>query len=567
MLASVLLWSVACNPPAPAPQPTAHPGDETPRHGGTLQLASFADIRGLDPATASDALSGEALEVIFAGLVDYDAKANLVPDLASHYEISEDGLVYRFFLREGVLFQDGTELTASDVKRSIERALHPSTPNPAASLYSAIAGYDGYVAKTAPHLDGVAVEGRYVVALRLKERDARFLFAFAMLPLRPVCKSAGDRYVDSWQPCGAGPFKVLPGGWDRGRSLTLMRHEGYFRPGRPYLDSVSWTYNVNRASEAYKFQDGDLDSTRDLGEGDVHRFANDPRWEPFHAYEPPRNVVGESMNTEMPPFDNVEVRRAVAAGIDRDHYRLVKPASIMPATQLIPPAVPGYDPSFRGQTYDYTAALDHMRKAGYRYDPLTGEGGYGAVIPYYTYAQGSGLYTGQVLQQDLAKIGLRIELRLVNFPTFLALNQRRKQAPMGAPGWLMDYPDPSDFFDFLFSSEAINDEDSSNSAFYKNPRLDEILVRARREIDPRVRMKLYGDANRIVCDDAPWAFTYFFRYFVIWQPYVHGFGVHAVWTSYAADAWIDRREAQASRDFHPLWPNELASLAARPRRH
>jgi ABC-type transport system substrate-binding protein len=567
LVAIVLLSTVACHSSVEAPIPTAHPGDETPRHGGTLHLASFADIRGLDPAVTSDALGGAAIELLFAGLVDYDTKANLVPDLASRYEVSDDGLVYRFFLRESVLFHDGTEVTADDVRRSIERALHPTTPSPLASLYAAIAGYDAYVGKTAPHLDGLAVEGRYVIVIRLRERDARFLYALAMQSLRPVCKSAGDRYVDTWLPCGAGPFKVLPGGWDRGRSLTLVRHEGYFRPGRPYLDAVNWTYNVNRASQTYKFQDGVLDSTNELGDGDVHRFVNDPRWAPFHAFEPPRNVYGESMNTEMPPFDNVEVRRAVAAAIDREHYRLIKPSGIVPATQLIPPAVPGYDPSFRGQTYDYAAALDHMKKAGYRYDPLTGEGGYGPVIPYYDYPGGTGAYTAQVLQQDLAKIGLRIELRTVSFPTFSALHQRRRQAPMSAPGWLMDYPDPSDFFDFLFSSEAINDEDSSNSAFYKNPRLDEILVRARHELDTRVRMKLYGEANRIVCDEAPWAFTFFFRYFVIWQPYVHGFGIHAVWTAYAANAWLDRSEAHASRALSLLWPNGLASVAGSLRLH
>jgi len=88
----------------------------------------------------------------------------------------------------------------------------------------------------------------------------------------------------------------------------------------------------------------------------------------------------------------------------------------------------------------------------------------------------------------------------------------------------------------------------------------------RHELDPRVRRALYRAANRIVCDDAPWAFTYFFRYFVIWQPYVHGYGVHAVWNEYAADAWVDRDEAQASRGLPLLWPNALASLTRGPRR-
>jgi ABC-type transport system substrate-binding protein len=128
----------------------------------------------------------------------------------------------------------------------------------------------------------------------------------------------------------------------------------------------------------------------------------------------------------------------------------------------------------------------------------------------------------------------------------------------------MDYPDPSDFFDLLYASEAITDEYSQNAAFYKNPRLDEILARARHELDTKERYRLYGEANRIVCDDAPAAFTLSFRFFAIWQPYVHGFGVHAVWASYTGDAWLDKREPHAMRDLS-LWPSALASVTGLPR--
>src|SRR5580698_4575790 len=78
---------LACRSPLPDPTPAAHPGDLTPQRGGTLHLASFADGRGLDPAVESDALSGAVIEVLFAGLVDYDDEAHIVPDLAAKYEV------------------------------------------------------------------------------------------------------------------------------------------------------------------------------------------------------------------------------------------------------------------------------------------------------------------------------------------------------------------------------------------------------------------------------------------------------------------------------------------------
>ncbi len=115
----------------------------------------------------------------------------------------------------------------------------------------------------------------------------------------------------------------------------------------------------------------------------------DPRWRPYVAPERDTAIYGESMNTRLPPFDNVEIRRAVAAAIDREHYRMLKPAHITPVTQVIPPDVPGYDPTFVGQRYDYTAALEHMRRAGFAYDPATGQGGWPQPVEYLLYDQGS----------------------------------------------------------------------------------------------------------------------------------------------------------------------------------
>jgi ABC-type transport system substrate-binding protein len=532
---------VACSGPLASPIAGAHPGDDSPRRGGTLHLASFADMRGgFDPATNSDGLTAGAIEMMFAGLVDYDQTAHVVPDLASRYEVDPDGRTYRFFLREGVRFHDGDEVTAEDVKRSIERALHPSTPNPWASSHDMIVGYADYVAKRAPHLAGVVVEGRYVVSIRIAQPDARFLPILALQSLRPVCKSAGDRYSDTWAACGAGPFRLQPGGWDQGRSLTIVRHEGYFRPGLPYLDAVTWSFGMNIVTGRFKLESGDLDATRNLSQADVVRFQTDPRWKPLGVAEPETAVQGEGMNTELPPFDNVEVRRAVAAAIDREHYHDIRPSAVRPAFQPIPPSVPGYDPTFQGQKYDYAAALEHMKRAGYPYDPVTGQGGYGPTITYYVYRQSLQEFTGQVLQQDLAKIGLRIQIKVVSYPTFQALTYRRRTVTMSGQAWQEDYPDPSDFFEPLFASSSINDELTYNAAFYANPRLDEILVRARRELDPTVRYGLYGEANRIVCDDAPWAFTMNYRFYNVHQAYVRDYPSHPLWAEYLTTTWLDR---------------------------
>jgi ABC-type transport system substrate-binding protein len=551
--------AVACGGDLKAPIAAAHPEGDEPKRGGTLHLANFGDIRSLDPAVAADALSASVVRLIFAGLVEFDRDSNVVGELAARFEIDPSGTTYRFFLHEGVRMHDGDELTADDVKRSIERALHPSTPNPVTSFYESIAGYAEYTEKNAEHLSGVVAEGRYVVAIHLREPDATFLRVLALTPLRIVCKSAGARYADSWAPCGAGPFKLLPGGWDRGRSVTVVRHDGYFSPGLPHLDAVSFTLSMNIFTERFKFERGDLDLIHDLTQADALQFQTDPRWKPYGAYEVERTLNGEALNTEMPPFDNVEIRRAVASAIDRDHLALLKPSNLRAATQPIPPGVPGYDPDEKGQTYDYAAALVHMQKAGYPFDPKTGKGGFPATIPYVVYKQGLYEFTGQAIEQDLAKIGLRLEIRMLSYPTFLSISRRRGKSPISPQAWTQDYPDANDFLEPLFTSGAINDEDSNNPAFYKNPYLDGLLARARHEVDPMARKRIYKEATRIVCDDAPWAFTTTYRFYDVHQPYVRGFHLHPVWQNDVASVWLDRAAARIASGRDVL-PRALASI-------
>jgi ABC-type transport system substrate-binding protein len=545
--AALVAVPLGCGPSLSAPLPAAHPEDPTPRRGGSLHLASYVDVRNLDPAGPLDGVGQEVVELIFSGLVDYDAHAGLVPDLADHWEVEDDGRAYRFVLRQGVQMQDGEELTAADVKRSVERSLHPSAPNPASSNFDNLVGYDAFVSRKAEHLDGVVVEGRYVVTFHLTKPDAAFLPMLAMHTLRPVCKTGGDRYVDTWIPCGAGPFRLDRGGWQRGTSLRLVRHEGYFRPGLPYLDAIEWTYNMGLVAQRFRFEDGDLDMVSNPVQSDADRFMADPRWKHYAAIGGDNAVWGEAMNTRMPPFDNVEVRRAVAAAIQREHYSLLKGANMSPATQLLPRSVPGFDPTLEGQRYDYAAALEHMRKAGYPYDPATGKGGWPFPIVY-TLAESSLMFqTAQLLQQDLAKIGLRLQLRLVNYSAYLALTQRPGSSAMHAQGWGLDYADPSTFFDPLFTTSAIAGDESYNTSFYSNPRYDDLVERARRELDPAARKALYRTANAILSDEAPWAFEYTVHTLDVRQPYVRGYLPHPIWPRDVGAVWLDRENPGAAR--------------------
>jgi ABC-type transport system substrate-binding protein len=527
--------------------PAAAGGARTPRTGGALRFASLGDIRTLDPAASSDALSGVVVQMLFSGLVDFDAHGKVIDDLARAHEVSADGLSITFYLREGVRFHDGAELTAADVKRSMERALHPDTPNGFASFYARIVGFDDFQARRADGIRGIEIGGRYVVVIRLSSPDSMLLPLFALHSLRPVCASAGRRYDDAWKPCGAGPFRLLPGGWDRGRSVTVVRHPGFFQPGLPRLDAVTFVYGVQPVTQRFKFDAGEIDVLRDLIQADLARYAADPRWKPFGEFEPERSIFGEAMNTEIAPFDNVEVRRAVASAIDRDEYRMIRPGAVVPNGKAIPHGIPGYSESVEGQKFDLAAALEHMKKAGYPYDPATGKGGYPKPIPYLAYKPGFSEASSQVLQQQLARIGLRLDIRIVSYATYLTLSQRRGRIAMSAQGWTIDYPDALDLYESLFGSRLIADENCSNAAFYKNPERDSISLRARAELDPSARQKLYDRAQAIVTEDAPWAMTYGYTWYDVHQPYVRDLELHPTWVFEVRSTWIDRAKAAVAR--------------------
>jgi ABC-type transport system substrate-binding protein len=522
--------------------------DIPPQHGGTLNLASFGDVRSLDPAVAFDQAALPLLQLIFTPLVDYDRAGRIAPLLAEHFEVSSDGLRHTFRIRRGVLFHDGDELTAADVKRSIERALDPETPCPAPSFYASIAGYAAFhdgVPGTggkrvfAPHLAGVVAEGRYVVHIDLSEPDATFLPALTLYFLAPVCKGAGAKYTRDWnlRACGSGPFRLQD--WMASREIALQRHDGYFEAGLPYLDAIRWSLLVPTLSQRFKFEKGELDHLRQFHSRDLRAYRSDARWKPFGQWEPPKGTEAVFLNTQMRPFDNVELRRAFAATLDWKRIIAPRPDAMM-ATQMLPPAVAGHDPAFTGQQHDEAKALQHMRNAGFAFDPVTGSGGYPDPVTFVAPTDTAIAETfAPIMQQQLARVGIRMRIRQMSYSAYLAETSKRNRVALGYAGWSMDFPDPADFFEPTLSSEAIQGEETQNRAFFADAELDALLKRGHREQDPHARSAMYRRCEEIVRDRVPWAIGFHQRWFALVQPYVHNYVVDAKHTEDMRWVWVD----------------------------
>jgi ABC-type dipeptide/oligopeptide/nickel transport system permease subunit/ABC-type transport system substrate-binding protein len=533
--ALALAGFAAPEPPAP---PAPPPADAAPARGGTLRLATSAPLHTLDPALAYDEGTRAVHEAVLARLVRYGPDGRPSPDLAERFEVRDGGRRLWFALRAGLRFHDGTALGASDVKRSLERTLHADTPCPAASSYAAVAGFGPFRARRADEIAGIRVLSDRELEIELSEPDASFLALLSMPFAAPVCASAG-RVADPRAralPCAAGPFVVRahePEGLVR-----LERFERYHEPGRPLLDGIDWYAAVRHRSQRLRFAAGELDVVSELAGADVLLYAADARWAANRAWVSKAATFGLFMNVERPPLTNRHLRRAIGLAIDASVLSKVR-ETLEETDRLLPPALaPREGEPLR--RHDRDAALAEMALAGYPFDAASGRGGYPDTLPLLAVPDSFDQAAGEIVQQQLARVGVRVRLDLVSTAAWLARMQRRGAAVMGFRGWQADFPDPSTFFDPILTTAAIRDEGSQNVSFFSSSDLDRVARAARAESDPGRRMALYAEAERIVRDEAPWVPLYVARTLHLWQSHVRAYRPHAVAAETYAGVWLAR---------------------------
>ncbi len=534
----------------------------TPVRGGTLRMASFTDVRSLDAAVAFDEVSHALEGLVYATLVTLSPAGEIEPELVERWTVDEARTRYVFTLRTGVMMQDGHPLGADDVKRSIERALSPDTPCPVASFYERIAGFGEYTSRKRDTLSGLEVLGDHQFAITLTEPDATLLAVLSLPIVAPVCQTAGRAFDRdfSLHACGAGPFRLER--WEPGRQVVFRRFESYFRPGLPYLDRIEWALAVPQFTQRFRFEAGEQDFLHDFTHADLSRYLSSPAWERRGVWDPAKAVHSFFMNTTMPPFDDVRLRRAVSFAIDREQIARLRPGETSPMSRLIPPAVPGHDPT-PGQRFDLERAREEMKQAGYPFDPATGRGGYPEEIAFSCVGDSFEQQAAEVYQQQLARIGIRIRVKTRAWSAYLAETSRRGTSQMGSDGWAMDFPDPSDFFEPILSTRAISEEDSQNRAFWSNREFDALLGDARREPDFGARMRLYRRAEQLVFDEAPWVIVYTKRWFNLHHRYVGGFTVNPSRTQDVGRVWLDAAMRARARDRRAALPFSRGALGQR----
>ncbi len=451
----------------------------------TVVVGTTDKIVILDPAKAYDYFSCNILQNIMVGLVGYKiGSSEIVPQLATSWEISKDGLTYTFHLRKDAKFEDGTPIDAKAVVWSIKRAMKLNG-DPAFLLTD--------VVKSVEAVDD------YTVKFTLKKPDVTFLSRLAFTvayPVNPKEYPANDFFHGMPQKSASGPYKVMQ--WVRDVKIVLEENPYYFGE-KPKTKRIVIMFYDDAATLRMALETGEIDiAYRHLNPRDFLDLKKSPYVKTYEGNSPQiRYIV---FNVKKAPFDNVLVRRAIAYAVNRQEiindvfYGLARPLYSM-----IPMGMWGHEDVFPKRNLEKAKEL--LQKAGYSAsNPLKIDLWYTPTHYGLTEAD-----VAQVIKESLEQTGMiKVNIKYAEWSTYIDYFLHG-QMGMFLLGWYPDYLDPDDYISPFLGTEGAK----SLGSFYSDPQMDDWIVKARSVVDINQRKAFYHKIQLKLANDAP--------YIPLWQ--------------------------------------------------
>jgi ABC-type transport system substrate-binding protein len=489
-LSTLLL--VACG------SPDRHPDKQVFRYNESAGISS------LDPAFANNLENIWAVSQLYNGLVQTDTALQVIPAIAERWEVSEDGLVYTFHLRDDVRFHahellpaDRT-VSAQDFEYSFRRIMDGHVASPGLWIFDKL-----------DEQQPISVIDDYTLELRLHQAFPPFLGMLSM----PYCYVVPHEIVEHYgndfraNPVGTGPFQF--NFWMENVSLALIRNESYFEQDEqgqtlPYLDAVSISFVPDKSTMFLDFLKGRydmmsgvykeyrnelLDTDGELTAAYVDRFYL--QRQPFLKTDYLGIYLGEG--SESSPLRDARVRRAMDLAIDkRKMVRYIKNNTAIPASKGFVPPSCFIGPSAVAQPHDIERAKSLLVAAGY---PA------GSGIPTITLSTTSDyVELCEYVQFELSKIGLQIKVDVL--PT----SMHRSSVSGGSiaffrKSWIADYADPENFLSLFVTDNAA--PIGANYTRFSDALIDSLMQESLQRIDPLSRDSLYQQINRLVQEQSP----------------------------------------------------------------
>lgn len=458
--------------------------------GNTLVTYGDDPATVLDPIQVRDDNTAQYVLEIFDGLVTLGLDLKVQPDIAKSWDISPDGKTYTFHLRDDVVFHDGSRrVTAADFKYSIERAADPKNGSPTVTLYLGnIVGLKDRFNNKANDVAGVKAINDTTLEIDLVQPADYFLAELTYPVAFVVDKNQIEKDPRNWtrHPNGTGPFKLTT--YTPGQTITLTRNDRYHL-GAAKLDAVDFELGGGSIVTRYENNELHISAVPPIELGDV-KSGKSPLAKDYHP-QPEMAINYMAFNIHQAPFDDANMRRAMAMAVDRDNINNVLLFdSQRVADGILPPEMPGYNESIHSLKFDVTAAKAALAQSKYA-------GNLPRIILTYPGTGGDApdtLAAFQAAWKD--NLGLDVQLQALDYAAYLR-ELRKGTFQMFAAGWIADYPDPENFLDKLFASDSVQNEQG-----YKDDQVDQWLQQARSERDAATRYKLYNQVEQKILDDA-----------------------------------------------------------------
>ena len=482
--------------------PLSAMAQDAPKQGGDIVVTYKDDITTLDPAIGYDWVNWSMIKSLYSRLMDYKpGTPDLEPSLAESFTVSPDGLTYTFKLRKGVKFSNGREVVASDVKYSIERAVNPKTQGPGAGFFGAIQGAEDVTGGKSETLSGIETPDAGTVVFKLSRPDATFLHVLAINFASVVPKEAVDAAGGDFgkKPVGSGTFVLKD--WTIGQKLTFARNPDYFVKGMPHIDGFTVEVGQEPLVALLRLQKGEVDIAGDgIPPAKFLDIKNSSDGAKMIVDGEQLNTGYVTLNTKVKPFDNVKVRQAVNMAVNKERITRILNGRATPANQPLPPLMPGYDKDFKGYAYDVAKAKALLAEAGF-------PNGFETTL--YSTNTDPQPRIAQAIQQDLAAVGIKADVRALAQANVIAAGGTEGEAPMiwsGGMAWIADFPDASNFYGpILGCAGAV--PGGWNWSWYCNKDLDARAIAADSMSDPAKaaeRTAAWGKVFTDIMADAPW---------------------------------------------------------------
>ncbi len=462
-------------------------------YGGTLVWGSCYPPTIINPILTTHSISMTLQDLIFNKLIRLNSKGELEGDLAEKWEVSEDGLTYTFYLRRGVRFHDGAELSSQDVKFTFDKITDPQTSSPFRSLFDLVKEF--------------RAKDKYVFQVELTKASPSFIYRLIkeiaprhLLENKDLNKAAFNR-----SPVGTGPFRFRE--WSKDGEIILEYNPDYYE-GRPYLDRIIVkTYpDSHKLCAAMMRQEADLAFYID--KDDYEMIKKDPS---FHAYALAVDTYYAMVyNLEDPILSDIRVRQAIVHAVNRK--ALIEEVASGYGEESIGPfsfASPAFNRGIKPFEFDPQKAKALLDTAGWRHrdgDGIREKKGIKLELRVLVDSRQPVLKRiAMVLRQQLQSVGLKLTVHLYNDDTELTEDRLQNNAQAQIITLISTREDPGQLLDW-------SPEEYSETYclwMYKNPEIARYFSLGRICKSAEKRKRIYQKIHNIIYADQPACFLYF----------------------------------------------------------